>query len=77
MMTTTEAAALLSERGYTVRRGRVGGEGPPSADTLKHWCQQGKFPGAVFERRGPGRGYWLIPRGEVLALVAKEETPEV
>lgn len=57
MLTTIEAAALLTERGYTDRAG-----GPVKPDTVKHWCQRGLIPGAVNERRGPGRGFWLIPR---------------
>lgn len=56
MLTTLEAAALLTERGMTDRRG-----GPVRVDTVKHMCSAGKFPGAYVERRGPGRGYWLIP----------------
>lgn len=56
MLTTIEAAALLTERGLTDRQG-----GPVKPDTVKHWCAQGRFPGAVNERRGPGRGFWLIP----------------
>lgn len=56
MLTTTEAAALLTERGITVK-----------ADTIKHWCQQGKFPNA---RRigGPRRGSWLIPQSDLDAF---------
>ena len=56
MKTTIEAAALLSERGLKDRRG-----GPVKPDTVKHWCQQGRMPGAYQEQRGPGRGFWLIP----------------
>lgn len=52
MLTTVEAAALLAERGVVVK-----------ADTVKHWCQQGKFPGA----KAPAnqRGVWLIPREDL------------
>lgn len=57
MLTTTEAAALLAERGIMVK-----------VDTIKHWCQQGKFPNA---RRigGPRRGTWLIPQGDLEAFI--------
>ena len=59
-MTTHEAAAYLAFAGYTVKRRRVGGEGPPSAETIKVWCTQGKFTGA----RKSGR-VWLIPSDEI------------
>ncbi len=53
MFTTNEAAAFLTERGS-----------PTKPDTIKHWCQQGKFPNA---RRlgGPRRGFWLIPQSDL------------
>lgn len=54
MLSTTEAAALLSERGITVK-----------VDTVKHWCRQGKFPGAVSIN---GR-VWQIPREAIDAFV--------
>ena len=57
MLTTTEVAALLSERGAPIK-----------ADTVKHWCQQGRFPNAQ-RVGGPRRGYWLIPRDDVQAFV--------
>lgn len=63
MLTTTEVAALLSERGHTDRRG-----GPVKPDTVKHWCARGLFPGAINERRGPGRGFWLIPLSDLDAF---------
>ena len=56
MLTTTEAAALLTQRGLTDRAG-----GPVRPDTVKHWAQRKLLPGARIEQRGPGRGYWLIP----------------
>lgn len=56
MLTTTEAAALLTERGEKDRQG-----GPVKPDTIKHRCQAGHYPGATLVKRGPGRGYWLIP----------------
>ena len=74
MLTTTEAAALLSERGMTDRSG-----GPVKPDTVKHMCARGAFPGAVRERRGPGRGYWLIPAAAIEAYQAarpKKETKQ-
>lgn len=61
--TTDEAAALLSERGLTDRTG-----GPVKVDTVKHWRAQGKFPHSVLVKRGPGRGYWLIPREDLDAF---------
>ena len=63
MFTTLEAAVLLSERGMTDRKG-----GPVKVDTVKHMCAAGKFPGAYVERRGPGKGYWLIPTADIDAL---------
>ncbi len=63
MLTTTEAAALLTERGHTDRKG-----GPVKVDTVKHMCASGKFPNAYVERRGPGRGFWLIPQSDVDAF---------
>lgn len=53
-LTTEEAAKQLSEReGKSVLR-----------DTVKHWCQQGRFPNA--RRVGTGRrGYWLIPQSDL------------
>lgn len=63
-MTTHEAAAYLAAKGYTVKRRRVGGEGPPSADTIKLWCLKGKFQGA----RKSGR-VWLIPENEIKNLL--------
>ena len=58
ILTTTEAARYLADHGYTVGRRRAGGKGPPSGDTVKRWCEQGKFPGA---RKASGR-LWLIPQ---------------
>ena len=69
MLTTSEAAALLSERGMTDRAG-----GPVKADTVKHMCARGAFPGAVNERRGPGRGFWLIPLAEVESYAARYQS---
>lgn len=55
LLTTTEAAAFLTERGFTDRDG-----GPVRRDTVKHWCQAGKIPGAVKTQPGK-RGEWQIP----------------
>lgn len=63
-MTTTEAAAYLAERSYTVKRRRVGGEGPPTADTVKRWCLNGRFPGATKHGRD-----WSIPREDLDKLI--------
>lgn len=57
MLTTTEAAALLTERGHGGYKNR-----PLTADAVKRMCYRGVFPGARLEQRGPGRGYWLIPQ---------------
>jgi len=67
-MTTHEAAAYLAFAGYAVKRRRVGGEGPPSAGTIKAWCVRGKFQGA----RKSGR-VWLIPKDEIEGLVDQVE----
>lgn len=64
-MTTHEAAAYLAFAGYTVKRRRIGGEGPPSAGTIKLWCVKGKFQGA----RKSGR-VWLIPEKEIKKMVS-------
>jgi Helix-turn-helix domain len=53
-LTTEEVAKRLSEReAKSIPR-----------DTVKHWCQQGRFPNA--RRIGSGRrGYWLIPQSDL------------
>ncbi len=61
--TTEEAAQYLSERGLTDQGG-----GPVRVDTVKHWRAQGRFPNAVKETRGAGRGFWLIPRADLDAF---------
>jgi hypothetical protein len=63
MLTTTEAAAMLTQRGHKGYKGK-----PVSADAVKHMCAHGVFPHARVERRGPGRGYWLIPVEDIDAL---------
>ena len=69
MLTTTEAAALLNERGYAKRTHKAGAV---TADAVKHMCARGVFPGARQEKRGPGRGYWLIPVEDVEALLSPQ-----
>ena len=66
--TTTEAAALMTERGLTDRKG-----GPVKPDTVKHICSQEKFPNAYVEHRGPGRGFWLIPLDDLETYVLNYE----
>lgn len=70
MLTTAEAAALLSERGLRGYKGR-----PLNADAVKHMCAAGKFPGAFVEQRGPGRGYWLIPIAAIEAMAPRPAAP--
>lgn len=57
------------ERGYEVSRGRVGGKGPPTPDTIKHWCKSGKL-----KARKAG-WVWLIAEEELEKLV-KENTQD-
>lgn len=68
-LSTREAAAYLAERGYTVGRRRVGGRGAPTADTIKHWCKDGKFPRV--EKRGRD---WYIPQADLDRLIAERDT---
>lgn len=58
MLTTAEAAALLVERGITVR-GK-----PPMARTVEAWCRSG----VLKARRvgGPRRGVWLIEKENLI-----------
>lgn len=72
MCTTTEAAAYLAERGYTVGRRRVGGAGAPTADTIRHWCGDGKFPGA--KKRGRD---WSIPQEDLDRLIRSKTMKEL
>ncbi|GAB4192855.1 MAG: hypothetical protein OHK0022_07280 [Roseiflexaceae bacterium] len=56
MLTTAQAAEILAHRGHIVK-----------ADTVKHWCQRGLFPGA--ERIGnTRRGLWRIPQVDIDAF---------
>jgi hypothetical protein len=75
MLTTTEAAQYLKERGYTVKLRKRGNEvRAVEADTLKHWCIDGKFPGAY--KVGVGnRATWLIPQSDLDALLASPPAP--
>lgn len=60
MLTTAEAAALLSERGITGKDG-----GRVRSATVQQWCKRGRFPGA----RSIGGRVWLIPQGDLDAFV--------
>ena len=60
LLTPDEAAALLANRLDLLERSAL-----PEAVLL----ERGKFPGAR-KLPGPGRGLWLIPRGDVDAYVA-------
>lgn len=58
LLTTTKAALFLKEqRGIIVK-----------ADTVKHWCLQGRFPNAERCTDGGGRGYWLISEDDLLTF---------
>jgi hypothetical protein len=70
MLTTIEAAALLSERGVMGYKGQ-----PLKADSVKRQCYRGVYPGARLITQGPGRGYWLIPDEEVEAFARAQQTP--
>ncbi len=70
MLTTTEAAALLSERGYTGNRKRDG-TNVLTADAVKRMCYRGAFPNAK-HYAGSGRGVWLIPVEDVEAYAVKQ-----
>lgn len=61
-LTTTEAAALLTERGL-----RSKDDGPVRPETVVQWINRGKFPGAVKEG-GKYRGEWRIPRAALDAF---------
>ena len=54
MLTTAEAAALLAERGVTVK-GRGQEPHPPTARTVEHWCRTGALAGTNY-----GGRVWLI-----------------
>ncbi len=65
--TTSSAAVFLAEHGYTVARRRTGGVGPPTADTIKHWCERGKI-----KARKAG-WVWLIAQEELDRLLGKAD----
>lgn len=62
LLTTTEAAERLAERGIVVQ-GRSGLR-PPDGATVTAWCRADRFPGAI-RQGGPRRGVWLIPEEAV------------
>lgn len=62
--TTAKAAEYLAERGYTVRSKRDGTNKSPPADTIKHWCIDGKLPGAKKHGRD-----WSIPKEALDRLI--------
>jgi hypothetical protein len=63
--TTATAAAYLAERGYTVRSKRDGTENPPSAQTVKQWCERGKI------KARKTNWAWLIEEEVLKNLIAK------
>ena len=73
-LTTTEAAALLTERGWAKRTHK---NGALTADAVKRMCYRGVFPGARLIKGVPGRGYWLIPLSDIEALLTPSHTPEL
>jgi hypothetical protein len=69
-LTTTEAAALLTERGVVARDGS-----PYNPETVKRQCGYGVFPGARRVTAGvPGRGYWLIPLASVEDYATRQQS---
>lgn len=64
MLTTAEAAALLSERGYKGYKGT-----PITPDAVKRMCYRGVFPHAK-HYAGSGRGMWLIPTTDIERYLA-------
>lgn len=59
MRTTTQVAALLTERGWTDKDG-----GPVRPETVHQWCKRKKFPHA----QSVGSRIWQIPLSDVDAL---------
>lgn len=53
-LTTADVAKLLSDREHKSIK----------PDTVKHWCQQDRFPNA-YRVGSERRGYWLIPQSDV------------
>jgi len=62
-MTTTEAAAYLTERGYTVHSKRDGTDKSPPSELIKRWCIRGKL-----KARKSG-WVWLIEKEELDRLI--------
>lgn len=62
--TTTSAALYLKERGYTVKSKRDGTDLPPTAGTVKQWCERGKI-----KARKAG-WVWLIDQAVLDGLLA-------
>lgn len=59
MLTTEEAAKVLTERGVLVR-GRGKEAHPPTARTVEHWCRSGVL---ASQHLGVGkRGMWLVSK---------------
>lgn len=65
-MTTTEAAAYLKERGYTVRSKRDGTDKPPQSELVKRWCERGKV------KARKTNWIWLIPKEELDRLIGEK-----
>lgn len=71
MLTTTESAALLNERGYSKPTHKAR---PITADAVKRMCYRGVFPGAK-HYAGSGRGVWLIPQPDLDAFAPPADQP--
>lgn len=65
MLTTEQAAALLNERGVTVK-GRGQRPHAPSARTVEQWCRSGALKAERIG--GPRRGAWLIDEAALAAF---------
>jgi hypothetical protein len=62
--TTTEAAAYLAARGYTVHSKRDGTDKPPPSELIKRWCERGKI-----KARKSG-WVWLIEQAELDRIIS-------
>jgi len=65
MLTTDEAAALLAERGVTVKQ--RGQAHPPTARNVEKWCKDGAL--ACERKGGPRRGVWLVSEEALTGFV--------
>ncbi len=65
-LTTTQAAALLTERGITAADGSA-----VRRTTVTQWCQRGLFIGA-YHTLDRQRGAWCIPLDSIEAFAATE-----